>query len=331
MPPPLSDNNTRLNPDGWTRVPNSVLLDVRTAKLTGAELRVLLLLMAHRNCKTGLAWPSQKTLGQLAGLHRSTVAEAVAGLRRARMIKAQRAWHAGATRLVYSFPSLDRCRQGPTTVSHDQCRPPPTTVNGTDVACGRDQCRPPPQPMSPAGELPLKERTDEDKTSNSSSEDAAAAAAAEAEEFIRERHGASAAAACRDHLAGCSIDKLAQLDLLAAKADRPAAFLIAAIRNGYDVPRRRPADGSEPQTDEQRARNVSERVCNTYSLAMAEATPQQRYRIEAAFGCVATLIAADPLGFAGDRRPSIPVETLDRLLELAEAPRQLLSVDEGDA
>ncbi len=166
-----------------------------------------------------------------------------------------------------------------------------------------------------------EEQTIEQTKNSSSSEDAAAVAAAACLDFIRGGFGKSAAERCRPDLDGWTV---AELKLLAGRAERearnPAAWFIAAVRDGFETPKPRPSltDGvdryAERQTDDQRSENIRVRVSNNYGMAAAEATPDQAAAIEAQHGDLAAIIAADPLRFADDRTAHMPDWTISRLL-----------------
>ena len=62
-----------LNSNGFTRVPNSLLVDARFRALRPLHRDVLIALLAFRNHKTGEAFPGQRTLAELLGCGLSTV------------------------------------------------------------------------------------------------------------------------------------------------------------------------------------------------------------------------------------------------------------------
>ena len=132
-----------LNPKGWTRVPNSLLLDARTLGLTDAAVVVMVWLLAHRNQKTGLAWPSQDSIAEASGLGLSTVRMAVVKLREAGLLDAVRRRHDGQTRLVYTFPTIDHCAaSGATPIAQPAAQDSPTVAQNNTDRCAASGASP---------------------------------------------------------------------------------------------------------------------------------------------------------------------------------------------
>ncbi|MDY7107982.1 MAG: helix-turn-helix domain-containing protein [Planctomycetota bacterium] len=100
-----------LRPDGFTMLPNRLLLDRRFWAMLNSDRCVLLVLLAHRRQSTGEAFPAQRTIAALTGLGERTVRRAVARLSDGGWIKSKRgragAGRAEAALMTYRFPCFD--------------------------------------------------------------------------------------------------------------------------------------------------------------------------------------------------------------------------------
>jgi len=96
---------------GSTYVPNSLLLDPQFWQMGESRRATLLVLLAHRNRKTGLAWPSQDTIAKMIGRSRRTVWGSIKDLEAAGMIQCKRGRMGGgrvqSAITIYRFPCVE--------------------------------------------------------------------------------------------------------------------------------------------------------------------------------------------------------------------------------
>ncbi len=76
-------------------------------KAPATAMRVLLVLVRHRNGTTGLTFPLQSTIAKTLGIHRQSVTRAIKWLVENDIIVCERLWHEGRTRKVCRLPFLD--------------------------------------------------------------------------------------------------------------------------------------------------------------------------------------------------------------------------------
>ena len=105
-------NSNGLNPAGWSRLPNEVILDPAFAGLSPSAFKLYCVLLTFRNSKTGEAWPGQDTLADLLGFkgkcRRKCIWRATKSLCQAGFITIRRTHKGGVTHNYYRFPHIDR-------------------------------------------------------------------------------------------------------------------------------------------------------------------------------------------------------------------------------
>lgn len=100
-------------------------------KLAALPLRVLDVLLAHRNSQSGVAWPFQETIAELVGTDRTAVSRAVRTLKGWELVAVERRRYLDTSRLFYSFPFLDRGDTGATSADGGDVTPAPRRKAGS--------------------------------------------------------------------------------------------------------------------------------------------------------------------------------------------------------
>ena len=275
-----------ISSDGWTRVPNTVL-SADTANLTLAARWVLVLLLAHRNQRTGLAWPSQDSIAQMSGLGRSTVGVSVAALQEAGLITAKLLHHHGQTRLVYSFPCLDRCAASGATPPTDRCAASGATGDVRQIG-GR--CPASGAALRSQRRIPYKEEQDDEQDDNNSGEDAAGRVvvveqedagkdkeATGKEALVAKAFGTTVALSVRPHLSDLSIANVEGWVAEASKANNPAGMFVRAIQGGWQLPTR---NGEASFDETKRAAHIDQRIIDRRTQAASDAAEADQGRDE---------------------------------------------------
>lgn len=115
-------------------IPLSLFDDPRWTGLTGRSQALMIALLALRNSNTDMAWPTGNTLAKMLGIGRRRVVDLVEELREARLIETKCRRMGEVTRLVYSFPALDRSARYVTSLASNQSVVDSTSLS-TEVQC----------------------------------------------------------------------------------------------------------------------------------------------------------------------------------------------------
>ena len=315
-----------LNPTGWSMTPNMLLLHPRYRQLNRSEVKTLQVILAHRDRRSGVAWPSQETIAEIAGFTRQTVAEAVESLRSEHpagpFITTERRWFKGATRLVYRVPCLD------------QCRVQPTSVGPTNVGSGEDQCREsPPTDVGSSRRANRKNRrrTDENNTAAGAAEDVVVSLSAEDRkkvELLRTVEGLGLHAGLLQQVKRADLAYVRRLIPYAVRNDgsRSAAALVAAGLKA-DPPwvlsdkRIQPLmTAAERRGQKARAKRV--RAYRSVELALDLASEQERREILAAFEDVQAIHDALDPAVLQQGHPGDVLRAIRAMVSTARQPQQ---------
>lgn len=97
-----------LNPKGWARLPNALLLHPRFRELKSSSHAVLWIIAAHWNKGSGLAYPSRQTIADLGGMSLGTVKRCLAELAEFGFLTWESAEGKGRKRHnLYQIPLMD--------------------------------------------------------------------------------------------------------------------------------------------------------------------------------------------------------------------------------
>jgi len=122
--------------------------------LTGGETRVYSALAAHRNQKTGLAWPSRQTLAGITGYHPDYISRTCSKLAGLGLIERQQDGRGRGRTTRFRFPLVDARKAGPNPHG-DSVKPDPAISFSAATPYREEQINPtaadfaPPPPSPP--------------------------------------------------------------------------------------------------------------------------------------------------------------------------------------